>query len=174
MPRGAMPSATRSRVFLLFAGVAVMAALPICIGVPLVVGRTAWIVSEYAPTEDDQRMADELNAAAHDAGRELDVTAVEIAQARRLDQLDEVEAAADEILEGRYKPDDVGAWPADEEPRRDPNAFYRDEEPEPEAAPTWWAEIGLACAGLFLLLAAFGAAYVSLSSAFREAGDADG
>lgn len=148
--RGPMPDQTRSRIVTLFAVVALMAALPVCVGVPVFVWQTATVVSEFAPSDADRQLAAELNAAAADAGRDVEISAVEIANARRLGQLDEVEIAADHMFEGRWRPDEGAAAPA---PRQDPTAYYPPEKVD-QAAAAPWKEVGLALGGVCLFLAA--------------------
>ncbi|MBX2796743.1 MAG: hypothetical protein KTR31_03710 [Myxococcales bacterium] len=175
-----MPGVLRLFVLGIFAFVFLSVAVPICIGGPIAYWRISTITADLAPTEEDQRFAEEMEAAAEAAGRDLDISAQEIAHARRLGQLDEVEAMADEILEGRLRADEVARPPP--EPKRMKGAFYRDQlQPEPEP-PAWrLRDFGLAAGGAAMFLAACGMALAAFYVGMRpsgpvpeEAGESDG
>lgn len=160
--RGPMPPLLRSFVRVLFISVFAMMLLPVCVGVPIWGAKTLLMLNEFAPTEEDQRLAEDLQHRADDAGVEVEITPQHIAQARRHGQTDEVVEVVDRMVEVRGKPGSGQTYEAPPRPRYR-GAYYRDQVAEPEQASGLpWMEIGLAFVGLFLFVAACGAAVMSL------------
>jgi len=155
--RGPMPGPLRVFVLGLFALVAFMSIVPVCVGYPLWQMQTEALLEEYAPTEEDRQLAREIQEAAEWSERDVHITPEQIAFARQMGELDELEAIADRRLEGRLEASRE-LTPA---PRgRARGAFYRDrevvEEPAPSGVP--WADLGLAVVAAMLLVGAIGAA----------------
>lgn len=153
------------RLVLMFVAMSVIGCMGVCFTGPLWLTRTGSTVWEWLPTEDDARLARELNEASEDAGRETDITAQEIANLRRMGQMDEVDAAVDHVLDGRWHANEE--TPAPTKPRRDPTAYYPTAPPE-ERAGGPWLEIALALTAGFMFLAACGAAYLALATSGTE------
>ncbi|MEN0060594.1 MAG: hypothetical protein AAGA48_00520 [Myxococcota bacterium] len=156
-----MPMILRIAILGLFAGVFVMAVLPSIIGMITVRYQTQQLMEDFAATEEDRALAQDLNERAFEAGSDLKFDPQAVAHARRMGQLDEVHEVADEMF-GQQ----VEHVEPDTTPRRHNGAFYRDANPEPEVEggmPLW---VGLlAVVGLvFASLAALGAAFTSLMS----------
>ncbi len=129
-----------------------MVMLPVIGGSLLFGSETAALVHDLAPEGDDSRLAHALQSRAAANGEELDVSAMEIAQARRLGPLDQVEEIADLKFGARPQPPREPA-PA----RHQEGAFYRapsTQTPEP-GFPWLWGFIGF---GTLLAAAGAGAA----------------
>jgi len=156
----------RLAVLALFTGVFGMMVLPVVIGVPLFVGQTAVVVAEHAPSEDDHRIAEELEERAALYGEQLEVDAVDIAHARRLGQLDVIEEVAAE----RFPTAPPPVTNATQAPQRHfEGAFYRDEAaPPPSQAGLPWGWVLLAFGGMVVSIGAIGAAFVSLVGSGEE------
>ncbi len=150
---GPMPMPMRLGILAFFLCVYGSMALPMCLGVPLVGGQTLRMVHDNAPSGDDRRIAEEIQARAAAQGLTLEVAATEIAQARRHGQLDELE----EVVDMRFGPAPSA------EPVHAKGAYYFDEveEEEPGLDPLLlWA--AAAFGAMFVALVAFGAALLSL------------
>lgn len=151
-----MPMHLRRWFFGLLLFVMLTVTLPFCVGAPMFAYYTVSMVDEYAPTAEDQRLAEEIEDASAAAGRDVEISAQEIALARRMGRLDEVEAAANEMSDGIYE---ANRTLEPEPKKRARGAFYRDQVPEPEPVRAFaWEEVGLAVVGFTLLLGALGAA----------------
>ncbi|MEM6931016.1 MAG: hypothetical protein AAF602_29040, partial [Myxococcota bacterium] len=156
--RGPMPMPLRLAVLALFATVALITIVPMVTGTVLFGVQTAEVIDEYAPTDDDKRMARDLAARADAAGVELEVTAFDIAHARRTGQLDQIDAMATEVLGVGTAPY-PGAAPAHGVA---PETF-RTEEPEPAGISPGLGAL-YAFGGVFLFVAACGAAVMAVRS----------
>ncbi|MEZ4318732.1 MAG: hypothetical protein R3F61_14560 [Myxococcota bacterium] len=143
---------------LLFFGVFAMMLLPMAVGTMLVLGTTTMTVAEYAPTREDAAYAEELEERAAAAGMEMEVSAVEIAQARRLGQLEQVETVAQHRF-GEVDPEDgMDARSVADAPKRMAGAYYPDAEAEDESEPAFpwvWAGVAFASAAAFIGALAF-------------------
>ncbi|MEO0599807.1 MAG: hypothetical protein AAF211_00125 [Myxococcota bacterium] len=148
----------RLGILAFFAMVALTVIVPTVTGTILFGVQTAEVMDEYAPTDDDKRMARELAARADAAGVELEVTAFDIAHARRTGQLDQIDAMANEIL-------GVGTAPYRGVPPAHgvtPETF-RPEAPEPAGISPGQGAL-YAFGGVFLFIAACGAAMMAVRS----------
>ena len=82
--RGPMPGAMRLVILFFFSGVGFMMLAPMCVA-PIMMGNTAAVMAEHAPTEADRQKAAELQAYADEAGVETRITPQQIADAMRDD-----------------------------------------------------------------------------------------
>jgi hypothetical protein len=124
-----MPPALRILVLGLFLTVFGMVGAQQLFGVVGLSFATAELLDEYAPTEEDRRLAAELQARAVSAGSKVKVTPMDVANARRQGQLSTLERSFDAVftvVERRPVPEPGPTHQAE-------GAFYRDVEAETEA-----------------------------------------
>ncbi|MCB9676382.1 MAG: hypothetical protein H6737_14765 [Alphaproteobacteria bacterium] len=160
----------RIGILALFLGVFGMVFVPMCIGIPMVGGSAAWTMAEFAPTRQDMEDAERLRERAREEGVELEVSAVEIAMARRAGELENLDEAADAYFEARgnrsFDEDDGPTTPP--APVHYSGAYYP-EEPEEEAFDvTPWLWAGGAFAGIFAALIGVVVAFQSLTGSDEE------
>ncbi len=160
-PRGPMPRSLRLFVLFLFALVATMVVVPPLVGVPMVGAYTVEVLEEYAPAEEDYRLAEELAERSDRAGVDMRYSPQQIAHARRTGRLEDLEERADRVLDERGAFETIHPHV---EPSKMDGAFYRDEPAAPaETAGLPWGDITLAFVLSFLFLLALGAAFLHLS-----------